>query len=559
MTHEFAAGSIGPAANRLSKYALLFGVAAAMTLMNILKPITADGAVYHLFATHIAASPFDPYGFPVTVLSGSEDANRVLAPAAFLYWWGLAIRLFGQSVIAWKLWLFPICLLLVSSLHALAERFAPGRERFFVVFVALSPAFLPSLNMMLDVPAIALGLFAVHTFIRACDTGSAGKTMVAAAVAAIAAQTKYTGFAAFGAILLYGALHRNGFRAIAAVFVSLAIFSAWELFLAVRYGDSHFLLALQSAGGSVTDKVRLVQPLFGYLGSVAPAGILLCMAALGQSLRKIAIVALATGAGYVLIAVVPYPDYLAMLDQLFGIEQAPRLSSIVFGILGAGVAVAAAAVMLALIRHPVSKDRYAWADTASLADIFLILWLLGEVAAYFILSPYPATRRILGIVAVGALLTLRLAARDDRNSSTGPLWAATAASAALGALLFVVDLSAYRGERELVAQIDQDRRAKAPDAKVWLFGNGAAWFYGERLGFERVWGRSGSMRSGDWIAVARGFEAHHENHRMHDSSSRLRTYEWHGPLPLRSQYQYGNVAVTHQEEPHAQVTLYRVE
>src|SRR5262249_54538615 len=145
-----------------------------LTLLNLPKPLTVDDAAYYYFARHIAADPLHPYDFQMFWYEWPQPANTVLAPPVLPYWWSLALHLFGDRPWLWKLWLLPFSILLAGSLHALYRRFAHGMERPLVWLTILSPLFLPSLNLMLDVPAVALGLTALALFFRACGRRSAG-------------------------------------------------------------------------------------------------------------------------------------------------------------------------------------------------------------------------------------------------------------------------------------------------------------------------------------------------------------------------------------------------
>ena len=57
-----------------------------------------------------------------------------------------------------------------------------------VVLTVLSPMFLPSLNLMLDVPCVALGLGALALFCRACGRRSLILAVLAGLVAGLAIQ-----------------------------------------------------------------------------------------------------------------------------------------------------------------------------------------------------------------------------------------------------------------------------------------------------------------------------------------------------------------------------------
>src|SRR5438067_723116 len=148
------------------------GLALALTALNAMKPLQIDDTAYSYYARQAARRPLDPYGFEVFWYQYPQPANEVLAPPLLPYWWSFAVRLFGEQPVLWKLWLLPFSVLLVASLATLCHRFARGLELPLLTMTVLSPAILPSLNLMLDIPALALSLLAVCIFLRACDRSS---------------------------------------------------------------------------------------------------------------------------------------------------------------------------------------------------------------------------------------------------------------------------------------------------------------------------------------------------------------------------------------------------
>ena len=263
---------------------VLVALALFVTLLNAAKPLTGDDSVYYSFAAHISKNPLDPYGFRAW---GVQDANTILAPPVFLYWWASAVHLFGQEPTWWKLWLFPFNLLLVFMLYSLGHRFARGMEMLYVCVVTLSGAVLPCVNLMLDIPALALSLLAVVLFLRACSADSLSGAVAAGIVAALATQTKYTAFVVPGVMILYGLLLGKWRLGLLASALTGLLFGAWELLIAWRYGHSHFWLACMQYQTPPLARLRLVQPLFGYLGSTMAAALPLALAAFGQRARLV--------------------------------------------------------------------------------------------------------------------------------------------------------------------------------------------------------------------------------------------------------------------------------
>src|SRR5262249_36298561 len=154
-----------PPSPRCPPLAALVSLACVFTLLNCFKPLHMDDVAYHAFASHIAEHPTDPYGFDLFWDGQVKPAFQVLAPPLLPYWLAAALHLFGDRPFLWKLWLLPFAVVLVFALHTLARRFARGLERPLVAMAVLSPALLPSFNLMLDVPALALSLGAVALFL----------------------------------------------------------------------------------------------------------------------------------------------------------------------------------------------------------------------------------------------------------------------------------------------------------------------------------------------------------------------------------------------------------
>ena len=163
------------------------------TSLNACKPLCIDDTVYHYHAQQIAEQPLHPYGFRLFWYDRPQPAVQVLAPVMMQYWWAIAIRIFGEHPFLWKLWMFPYALLLVFALHSLLRRFAHVHATLLTWMIVISPVFLPSFNLMHDVPVTALSLGAIVIFLRGFEVSSYGLIALSGLIAGIAGQTKYTG------------------------------------------------------------------------------------------------------------------------------------------------------------------------------------------------------------------------------------------------------------------------------------------------------------------------------------------------------------------------------
>src|SRR5438132_7791609 len=166
----------------------LFVLALLFTLLNAFKPLCIDDTLYHYHAEQIAQHPLNPYGFRIFQNDRPEPAIQALAPVVMQYWWAIGIRVFGQHPFWWKIWLFPYALLLIFSLYSLLRRFA-GRYEMILTWMVILSVFLPSFNLMLDVPVAALILFALVFFLRASEPESLWLAAASGRVPGIAAQT----------------------------------------------------------------------------------------------------------------------------------------------------------------------------------------------------------------------------------------------------------------------------------------------------------------------------------------------------------------------------------
>lgn len=478
-------------------------VAALITGFNAVKPLTVDDAAYYSFARQIAEHPLDPYGFEMLWYQQWEPANRVLAPPVLPCWWSLAIRLFGDSVVLWKLWLLPFAVTFVFALYALFRRFAPGIEGPLTAMTALSPAVLPGFNLMLDVPALALALAGLALFLRACDAGSFARALAAGAILGLAAQTKYTAVVALALTVIYAALSRRLACAAAALALAGLVFISWELFTASRYGESHFLANLGqshvvfrlSPGGQALALLAIV-------GGVLPAVGLLCFVALGAGRGVIWTLAVAVALGYGALAWLPGE-----------LADAGRLADRFFSACGLVTVAAVVAVACRLWRHGRAAKDSARLDIQR-DDTFLVLWLVLEVVAYFALSPFPAVRRVIALSVIPTLLAGRLAVRRGLDPRRLRLVRGVAAfGCALGLLYAAIDfadaLTLKAGAEEAAARV----RGQEPSATIWFAGHWGFQFYGERAGMRPVApGRAGDpsasvLHAGDWLVMP--------DHRVH--------------------------------------------
>jgi Dolichyl-phosphate-mannose-protein mannosyltransferase len=463
----------------------LTALALVFVLLNAALPLQIDDSAYFYYARQVAKHPFDPYGFELIWYEQRQPAMEVLAPPLLPYWWALAIRLFGDQVFLWKLWLLPFGLTLFFALFELFQRFANGLQWELTLMLTFSPAFLPSFNLMLDLPALALCLLGLATFLRACDSMSIGLTLLAGVFVGMAMQTKYTALLGPPAMLLYAWSAGRLRTGILASLVALALFAAWEGFLLWRYGQSHFWFHLLETGIPITSRYVLILPLFSILGAVAPAGALVNLCALGARRFWIGTVACLAGLGYVVVAA----------------QDHELPASLVFGATGVLVGVTSLLVAWRLLELPLKAAWKGWPGAMRNQEGFLVLWVGLELAGYFLISPFAAVRRVLGLLVAGSMVTGRLAAATCQSGESRTLLRTiVAANVILGLAFYAVDWRDAQAERQAVETALASIHPAAGET-VWYVGHWGFQFYAESAGMQPVIPYESCLQEGDWLVV----------------------------------------------------------
>ncbi len=472
-------------------------IATAYTLLNSVKPLQVDDAAYYYFASHIAAHPLDPYGFNHFWYQHPQPAMEILSPPALPYWWAAGIALFGDHPLAWKLWLFPVTLLFVFSLHSILRRFCPGLALPLTCMTVFSPAFLPSLNYMLDVPAVALGLAALHLFFRACDLRSVWRAAVGGVIAGVAMETKYTAFLVTATMALYAASAQRRSLwsvvvAMLALVAAVAVFASWEFWIAYKYGKSHFLFHLANNERSLWDQIAgFTVPLLLLLGALIPDVALLGVQVLSRRRWLATGMAAVVTCGFLVIfaagslPVIPHPRWPISLER------------VLYFVSGLWVAGVMCAVGLRLLRRSGdgSRDSVAW---------FLLLWLGLEVVGYFIMTPFAAVRRVLVIVVVATILVGRLAALSHPSARMKVfVWLFAIFQMIAGLAFYAVDLQDAFAAKNAAEDSAFYIRQRDPNATIHFTGHWGFQFYGERAGMIPVYPDDAArpLRQGDWLVV----------------------------------------------------------
>lgn len=459
-------------------FRLSLGLALVLTLANVVKPVCVDDFAYIQYARQSAADPLRPYGFEILWWADFQPAMEVLAPPVVPAYLGLGIRLGLTEPWQWKPSLLPVLWLLTASALSLARRLCPERAGVAAALACLSPAVLPGVNLMLDAPALALGLTGLALF-------AARRPVAAGLLVSLALESKYSALVWLAVLPLAGWWLRSPRAAALAVAVALAGFAAVEAALWAAHGESHFLHHAAGGAGGAGGKPSLATALASQWGVLNGGLVLLGLAGRGAGGRTLAGVGAAIAAG--MVAIVWVPDEWAVWTR--SPDGAPRLT------LPSAVAGALALTLTGLVGSAAARSF----RTGDRAGQFLVLWWLAEAAAAVALSPFPAARRVMGLSVVTALVLTRDA--GPRASGIG-LRVALGFHLLLACAMQTLDALDARLEpaaaRDAVALVEARR---SPGERVWY---GGVWGFGfecERLGMRAVDPGASLLAAGDWLVL----------------------------------------------------------
>jgi hypothetical protein len=348
-------------------------------------------------------------------------------------------------------------------------------------------------------------------------------------------------------MLMYALLFRRTRLAVLAAALASLVFAAWEVFIACRYGESHFLYHLRHHSEALQQNRSAFLSLVMILGGVAPANMLLALVAL----RARTVVLALAGIGVVLgFALLPYFD--DSFATRIGIPLRLNRDSLIFGGLGYLLCGSLAFCIRRLCTQPplgTPPDLKSW---------FLVLWLGLEIAGYYVLSPFPAVRRVQGIDLVSLLLIGRLLSCAGLPVGRR-LRAVLAAGIVLGLGYYGVDLFDARAQKRAAEQAAAWVRSQK-GGSGWYVGHWGFQHYAERAGLQALVPEITSLHRDDWLIVPCSRVDQQKVQIPDGFVLASATWSISDPVPFRtaSGYYGSRTPIEPLHGPRLSVTIYRV-
>jgi len=455
------------------------GLAAVAGAFTVTKAVHMDDTAHLWIARAIVRDPLHAAQAMLNWDQVSEPLHALNVPHLFMYLLAVPMKL-GAPAEALHLVSVAFAFLALWSVWRLAGLLVPEQALWATALLALGPAFLPALNLMVDVPTLAIWAGFFLCMALAEREGGQLRDWQACLFAAAGCLIKYTSLVLLPAFVVL-AVRRKAWKSLLALSVPVAAMVAWSAFNWIAYGEIHLLEragAVASPDGALQTAVSLAVgrlPLWVVgLGAVSPFAV----AFAAQAGRRV--LWICAGAGAAIVAA----GLLLPVADLPAFRDVNATDAVLRGIFFANGLLVASLIRKALL----ARANGGSPAEHSQIDV-LVVWMGCAIAAAVLLAPFPAVRHVLLALPPVIVLLARDFAPTPRRA-TGAL----VLTAALGVAVAVSDwrrADVYRTEA----------RALSSAGSTWTVGHwGWQWYAAQEGMLEYEPGKS-RLQPGDFVVV----------------------------------------------------------
>ncbi len=479
--------------------------------LALIKPVHIDDTVVLHIAENILRDPLRPFAGEFFWLAEPGPLKQVTTnPPLVSYWLAPFIGLFGYREWVLHLSLMPFVALLGWGVHRLAERWlGEGWGWWAVGWVLLSPAVLPGLNLMRDVPMLGLFVGGLAFWAEGLARQDRRWLIIGALLGGLSALAKYTALIWLPIALVYTfVVPERSLRAVGWLGFTLVPITLWSLQNYWVEGEVHLLYLWQERRGSAPWETRLLPGITG-IGVISLLSWGVIWEVFRRRLRPLSLAEEGLGGMRALplfpLLLAPFVIGVMVAWYLRLFEGQPPHAQSLFWF-GHGV------LLLWLF---VGYGRI------SGLSLFLWFWLGMGLMASVVGVPFQAIRHLLFLIPPLVLALMPIAGRS--------VW--------LLALQSLLTLAVQMADYEYAqvyrhyAQVAQERWA---GARVWYAGSWGWMFYAEQAGFEKILPSGDGLQAGDILIIP---ERVYKGKMPPNSAERMELIEeraYHARIPLRT-------------------------
>ncbi len=444
---------------RLAFGIVIFGIG----LFALLKPVHIDDTVVLHVAQNILHDPLRPFAGEFFWLEAPQPLAKVTTnPPLVSYWLALFIALGGYREWLLHLAFAPFVALLGWGMYRLTARWLGQAWAWWGVgWLMLSPAVLPGMNLMRDVPALALFVGGLACWVEGLARGDRRYLLAGALLGGLGGLAKYTALFWIPLALVY-TLQQRAWRQAGWLLIALLPITLWSALNLWADGEVHLLYLWQERRGSAPWAAKLLPGVVGLGASslLVWGALARWRNSLGEGwLWKTALIALGC------VGLVYWHVRLFEGRTVYG----RTLFWLVCGGVWLGVA-----GLRGIIGAGVPK--------------FLLLWLLLGLAAATWGVPFQAMRHLLYVLPP---LTLLMLTAVGRRSGLLLL------QGALSLLVIAADYEYAACYKRAAAHFAEQFAGE----RVWYAGSWGWMFYAEQAGFRKLLPDGAGLQRGDVILV----------------------------------------------------------
>ncbi len=232
---------------RLAFGIVIFGIG----LFALLKPVHIDDPVVLHVAQNILKDPLRPFAGVYFWLEEPQPLAKVTTnPPLVSYWLAPWVAIGGYREWLLHLSFAPFVALLVWGMYRLTARFL-GQEWAWwgVGWVLLSPAVLPGMNLMRDVPAFALFVGGLACWVEGLAQNDRRYLIAGALLGGLSGLAKYTALFWIPLALIY-TVQQGAWRQLGWLGLSLLPITLWSAMNLWADGEMHLIYLWQERRGS---------------------------------------------------------------------------------------------------------------------------------------------------------------------------------------------------------------------------------------------------------------------------------------------------------------------
>jgi len=461
------------------KLLLLLLIWVLVTSLNINKAVHIDDTGDLEIAEEIIKNPFHPMSGYVNWGNSAEPIYVLNQPHLFFYLLAACIYFFGESEIALHLLISLFSLLCILFFYGLVNNLKVKNPTAWTIFFALGPGFIPSQNLMNDIPMLSFWLVFFWAILHPVIPMQGNKYYVFASLAAAAAiLTKYLSLVLLP-ILIIDILLKKRWNAIWVIVIPVFSLVGWSLFNYLDYGGIHILERKNFPFGFWNGVYNSINWIIA-LGAVAPFSFLIIRDLYRMKIGRI--IVLAGVLFFFVITLIRTPYFYTGLKV---------------GILGGcffGNGLSLLLICFFCGYQRLWKKEYKYKDEERLL-VVLLLWILGSMAFIILFVPFPAVRHV--IVAIPAILLI-LGSYIYKRGMNRIFYCAIVITIVSGVIMSLSDWEYANVYRVGASRIKDQLKSTST---IWFSGHWGWQWYAKRAGMKEYDVQRTCLTEGDYIII----------------------------------------------------------